>query len=314
MSQNKDKSRVSPAMYLSLLGLAGIGVFSFFGCLLTSDGSYGWPIICAIIITGVLAACLWLIIYAKTTDNNPDKWKFVEWGGVGLYVILAFICAFPFLNYFYVISEKKELQEMANVEFAAIENLRESYNRQCEDYITVADQQLINYRDQKAAGVGNYKADQTLDIISGISNWRENAADITKLSDDPSLGYLKERIDSWDVLEIPVIAEELKYRLSSTPEMINTKISGYAEKTLIPEISGGVDGEPIELTGLVRFDFETMPEPELSNTLAVQGQNGLGWFIYVFLNCLVLLSWLVAKRADYVGPRRSSGAIGGRAL
>lgn len=119
----KDNGNISIANIIALIGLAGIGVITFLGILLhSSDGTPGGAIIGAITLLAGLCFLLVMSIKAKSAKDNPDKWRYVEWGCLILYIIVAGYFASPFQRFFYIITEKPAMQAMARQEVSAIKN------------------------------------------------------------------------------------------------------------------------------------------------------------------------------------------------
>ena len=149
MSQEK-KGKITIANILALIGLAGIGVVTFFGMQLhSSDGTPGTAIIGAIALVAGLGFLLMMSIKAKKADNNPDKWRYVEWACLVIYVVVATFFATPFQRFFYMTTEKSDLQAMARTEVQSIQEMYQSYEFQQKKYLTEAVEQLKNYNDSK---------------------------------------------------------------------------------------------------------------------------------------------------------------------
>lgn len=308
----KGNDKISKANYLAVFGLAAIGVVIFFGSMFDSaDGRPTQSIITAVAAVVLLGGALFLGIKAKSADNNPDKWRYIEWLAVAAYVVIAVLFAPPFIRFFYVAGEKEALQQEAKNELNYVYNLHRAYDEQRSEAITRANQMLIECKDSKRQIQDDY-----IKTVAEDPEWAETALEVTAIPVEPKVKDLEIRVEQWDLFDIAKMANDMDSLGEMSLVRMKDNITRYGEENmLIPVIKGTAGGGEFKKIGLVEF---TLPEaPKSAFTEAVRTANGvsvLGIIVYVLLNCLVLLNLLVTSRSNYVAPGASSGDIGGTAL
>ena len=309
MSQKND-GKISIANIIAMIGLAGLGVISFFGALLKSaDGTPGGAIITAIAIVIGLAFLLFMSIKAKGAEDNPDKWRYVEYAALIAYIVAAIFVAKPFLRFFYVVSEKTAMQAQAQSEVDAIKSLYASYDQQSSQALGIALEQFRNYASshQGSDVSDNGLADYVEKVMPLDSGWISKAVTITSVSNDPQLLEIEEEIETWNYMQLASLAAELEEKDGSTWTRLSEKINENREKfNLIPIVSGG-GSTPYRLDGYVKYELGEAPQPLFAKMLReADGSTPLGWVLYVVLHLLVLLNYFVASRSSFVGPRQNS--------
>lgn len=310
MAKSKSTNgKVTIANVLAMVGLAGIGVISFFGMYLHSKGGApGVAVICSVALVAGLAFLLVMAIKAKSAEDNQDKWVYVEWGCVAAYVIVALVCAGPFQRFIYVMSEKAALQEMAEEEIKAIDELYRQYDYQQDKFLTEAKEQFENYKLSAQPAHVDMELYKYVNEVVGadIDGWKKKAADIVKLPADQELSDIKSKVEVWNVMQITSLAAQLENKESSTWNSVETKIRTFGENNrLIPVIRGG-GTVPYEFAGYASFDLGEQPEPAFARKLrSVEGHTVLGWALFVILNLLVLLNYVATLRSGFVGPRNN---------
>lgn len=315
MSQEK-KGKITIANILALIGLAGIGVVTFFGMQLhSSDGTPGTAIIGAVALVVGLGFLLMMSIKAKKADNNPDKWRYVEWACWVVYVAVAAYFATPFQRFFYMTTEKSDLQAMARAEVQAIQEMYQSYEHQQKKYLTDAVEQLKNYNDSKQISMtyNGELAEYIKGVGTNVDSWESKANLIVKLQPDKELSDIAHEIEVWNIMNLSSLALRLEKKDKEAWTSMETKIREFGENNkLIPVIGGGM--QLYYFDGYAKFDLGTPPQPKFAQALrASNGNTVLGWIVYVVLNLLVLLNYLATSRSAYVGPRRGR-KIGGLPL
>jgi len=316
MSQKKD-SRITPANILAMLGLAAIGVITFFGALIhSSDGKPTFAIIWAIIVVAVLGFFLFLGIKAKSAEDNPDKWKYIEWTSIVAYIACAVLFSASFLRFFYMLDRKEDLQKQARIELKEIKDMRSSYDQQRKTFITQAAEQLENYNIRYANGNGAGYNSEIAALSSDVDAWREKALAATALPADNRIGDIESRVNGWNLMGISSIASDLEKLDNDAWTRVENHISEFGSRNgLIPVIAGGIDGTPFDITGLATFELGEKPVATFTdNVRNANGSTVLGWIVYVLLNAIVLLNILVTSRSNYVGPGARGNNPGGQEL
>ena len=313
MSQ-KESGNISIANILALVGLAGIGVITFMGTLLHSaDGKPTGAILGALALVAALGFFLFMSIKAKGAEDNPDKWRYVEWACLLLYVVVAVAFASPFQRFFHVVSEKSEMQQQARSEIAAIKSLYTSYEHQQKKYMNEAVEQVQNYlASGQMKSTNDALAEYVKGIGSNVDSWASKASAIVAMPKDKELSELEGKVESWNIMTLSSLAIDLEQKDSEAWAKLEKKIAKYGvDNKLIPVIIGG-GTQPYSLDGLAKFDLGQKPEAKFAQMLHnADGNTPLGWIIYVVLNLLVLLNYLVAERSAFVGPTKRKGDTGG---
>lgn len=254
-------------------------------------------------------------IKAKKMEGTVGKWKWVERICLGMYVLVALCSGSSFMNFFRVMSEKETMQRQAQSEINEIKAMYQTYNHQQRKYLDEASEQIANY----CASRQQYeKHDALFDYVHGIgtdlNSWKEKAEVLVSLSDDKELKEIESRIVSWNLFDVASLASDLREKDSKAWNDMEKKIARLgSDHQLIPVISGGTNS-PYILEGMAKFDLGSPVEPKFSKM--VQGTDDislLGIIVYVIINALVLLNYLVVSRTNYVTPSRSSD-IGGLEL
>ena len=301
---NKKDGKVSVANILALLGIAAIGVVMFLGFMLKSDdGSPGIPGVLAAIVMAALGFLLFLIIKAKTADNNPDKWVFVEWGGLFAYLIVAAVSAPVFLHFFDVFSHKDELQSMANTEIQSVKKIYGDFEDEKTKALNAAEEQANNYLlSKKDIPEMNEIFFENLDKnTKSLESWKENADKALSLGNfDLKLDSIKYEIKNWNWINIASLAKRLEKLDVNVKKDLEEKIEKLKKDSkLVPIISADY-----KLTGYHDFKIAEGPEPKFSNAINNSSVNSvLGWVLLFVLHLIILFSYLVARRANYLKKR-----------
>lgn len=304
MSEKKS-GNISIANVIALIGLAGIGVVTFFGMLLhSSDGKPAGAILGALALVAGLGFLLFMSIRAKGAEDNPDKWRYVEWGCLAAYVIVAILFATPFQRFFYIFSEKDSMQSQARQEIRAIKQLYQEYDHQQKKFLNDATEQIQNYiASGQQKNIKDDLATYVEGIGSNVNGWSDKASAIVKLSGDKQLVDIEDKIEGWNIMQLSSIASELENKDAGAWEMLESKIKKFEEQNKLIPVIGGGGGHPYRLDGYAKFDLGNKPEPKFAQMLrSSDGDTALGWIIYVVLNLLVLLNYAVAPRTGFVGP------------
>lgn len=313
MSQ-KNSGNISIANIIALIGLAGVGVVTFFGMLLhSSDGKPTGAILGALALVAGLAFLLFMSIKAKGAEDNPDKWRYVEWACLAAYVIVAIAFASPFQRFFYIIGEKGTMQQQARQEIKAIKTLYQEYNHQQKKFLDEAVEQIQNYI---ASGQQKLTHDELSEYVKGIGSnigtWAAKATTIVKHTADKQLEEIEDQIEAWNIMQLSSIAAQLETKDSEAWTQLEKKIAKYREQNKLIPVIGGGGAKPYTLQGYAQFDLGQQPEPKFAQMLrSSDGNTVIGWVIYVILNLLILLNYAVASRTNVVGPSNRKNFKGG---
>lgn len=317
MKSQKEKGKITIANILALIGLAGIGVVTFFGMQLhSSDGTPGTAIIGAIALVAGLGFLLMMSIKAKKAEDNPDMWRYVEWACLVFYVAVAVFFATPFQRFFYMTTEKSDLQAMARAEVQAIQEMYQRYEHQQKKYLTEAAEQIKNFKDSEQIKMTYNKelSDYVKGVGEDVDSWESKANLIVKLQPDKELSEIAHEIEVWSVMNLSSLAFRLEKKDKEAWTSVETKIREFGEKNKLIPVIGGGGVRPYSFEGYAKFDLGTPPQPKFAQALrASDGNTAVGWIVYVVLNLLVLLNYLSASRSLHVGPG-GGGETGGLPL
>lgn len=304
----KNSGSISIANIIALVGLAGLGVITFFGILLhSSDGKPGGAIIGAVAFIAILGFLLFMSIKAKGAENNPDKWRYVEWACLLLYVVVAIVFASPFQRFFYIVSEKDAMQTQARQEVKAIKDLYQNYEHQQKKFLDDAVEQIQNYI---ASGQKRSISDDLSKYVEGIGSnvegWATKASAIVKLPKDQQLLDIEGQIDGWNLMQLSSLAANLEEKDQNAWTNLQAKITKYGEANKLIPVIGGGGTQPYRLDGYAKFDLGKAPEAKFAQMLrGAEGSTVMGWIVYVILHLLVLFNYVVAPRCSFVGPGRN---------
>ncbi|MCR5821151.1 MAG: hypothetical protein K6F94_09450 [Bacteroidaceae bacterium] len=315
-----DSSKISIANIIALAGLAGIGVISFFGMLMHSaDGKPGGAIIGSVALVAGLAFLLIMAIKAKGAEENAKNWRYVEWCCVAVYIIVAVLCASPFLRFFHITGQSAEMQQQARSEIEAIKALYANYDQQRTTFLSYAVEEIKNY---KASGQKATEGDALAEYVEKVvvgdpDRWGAKASSLTQVPEEviEYLGKMEEQVNSWNYFELPSLAASLETEDSLAWLRINEQIATLEnEYKLIPVIEGG-SGAPYTLSGYAKFDLGTAPAPLFAQNLRVaDGITPLGLILLILLHLMVLLNYFVAPRSSVVPISKGKYVSGGADL
>lgn len=306
------KNGITIANLIALIGLAGIAVVTFFGNMFHSqDGTPGAAILAAFALLAGLTFLLVMSIKAKSAESNPDKWIYVEYLCVVAYIAVAVLFASPFLRFFYVMTENENLKAMANTEVSAIKTMYSSYEHQYRTALKNAVEQIQNYRDSEMLASVDSELSDYIKTVGNLDDWERKANACLALDRDEELLNIEERIDVWNLLDLPSLAADLEERGRAAWSRVEKHIMRVVEDNrLIPLIEGG-GVNPYSFNGYAKFDLGSAPQPKFAESLrAANGSTPMGWIIYVILNLMVLLNYLVTNRTNYVSPRKGTKTQG----
>ena len=318
MAQQK-KGDVSIANVLAIIGLAGLGIITFFGGVLyATDGNLARPIITAVVYVLLITFLLFFAIKAKGAQEHPDKWRYAEWASVILLLVVAVVGSGNFQHFFTLATQKKELQKTALSEVNAVNKMYDSYDMQKKEYLDQAVNQIQSYLSSGQMNADNRDlalSDYVKQYVSAPDTWASTAARVVNISrPTPQINDFEQRIKAWNYMTLASLAAEIDAFKVESWENLQQKIENYGTNAgLIPVIEGRA---PYTYKGLATFDLGTKPESQFSAKLAgATGNTVTGWVVLALLVLLVLLNYAVAPREHIVGPgHRRDGQDGGASL
>ena len=307
----KNKNRVSPANILAIIGLAGIGVLTFFGTLFQSeDGSQRGAIITAAALTLGLSLLIIFMVRAKTTEDDFNMWRIAEWVCLAAYLVVAALFYKPVLQFFHIVQHKEELQTMALKEIEQIDSINFYFNKEARNKINETTDQIESYleSDQCNAEVdgdgGLYSYTFSEGYRIDLDRWKSSALKIVSFENKMD-STIKADIIRWNLMELSSIAYRLKDLSSDNWTKLNDHIKKMKGKGYIPVIN--YDGI-YKKEGLYEFDKIVGEKPQSSAFVAkfrepVSGNN-VGWIVYIVLHVLVLLNYFLVRRSPIIQIRK----------
>ena len=316
MSNNKN--RISPANIIAIVAIAALGVLTFFGALFQQeDGTTGMPLVKAGAFTVGLAVLLVICIMAKTTEKEFAKWRIFEYVSLAAYLVVAITCYKPFLQFFHVLQHKGKLQVMAWNEINSIDSLCATYNEEAMDKLESVAGFMKEYRKSSQTtedgGLGEY-----MRKISNVDNWKDEEVGGYVEFGPENLGSLRQKIESWNFMDLSAIAYAMKDLAANTWNQLDTHIDNLKEGNyveggggykLIPSIKTKKDEENndfLYLDGMVKFDIGECPQPSKFSTEFRKPWSGfnIGVIVYILLQFLALANYLLVRRSPIVQIRR----------
>ena len=249
-------------------------------------------------------------IKAKSCEDNPDKWRFVEWGCLIAYIVVAAFFATPFQRFFYTLTEKENMKALAKEEVKAIETMYQNFEYQQKKYMVEAVEQIQNYRDSKQIASAGSELAEYVKNVGDLDSWQEKAQLVVKLPEDKELAEIKEKIEVWNLMSLASLAADLDKKGKAAWTAVGKHIQNFTENNKLIPVIGGGGIHPYSFDGYAKFDLGSAPEAKFAATLrSADGHTTLGWIIYIFLNLMVLLNYVVTNRTNYVAPskRKMSG-------
>ena len=311
MSEKSNSGRISIANILALLGIAALGVTTFFGIYLNaSEVKLGTAAILAVLFVIGLTVFIFLAVIAKQKDEESNKWKVVEISCILCYLALAILFSLPSRHFISILTQKTELQKNARQNIDEIRTMVDDYNKELKTHLNNATQQLHACED-----AGRY-ADSDLTTF-----WDNNIKDIEFWQDDveidmrmeiASLDSLESAINKWNLLKLPSLIKTIEDVEAQTRKAIAEKKEIYKDR--IPSISGG-SGTIYRMNGYVSWTNDTKRSADFTeNLLKVNDNTVLGFVVYILLHLIVLLNYLVTPRAYGTRIKFGSSEIGGLEL
>lgn len=315
---NKNKDRISPANIIATVALAALGALTFFGALFQQeDGTTGMPLVKAGAFTVGLGVLLVICIMAKTTEKEFTKWRVFEYVSLAAYLIVAVTCYKPFLQFFHVVQHKGKLQMMARNEIKSIDSLCVQYNEEAQSKMDLAVGFMKQYHGQSTSSEDGGLSDY-MSKISNVDNWKEEEVGGYVEFEHESLDSLKQKIDSWSLMDLSAIAYEMKDLAANTWNQLDTHIANLKDGSyieggggykLIPSIKMKKDEEDndfLYLDGMVKFDIGDCPQTSAFTEEFRKPWSGFntGVIVYILLQFLALLNYLLVRRSPIVQIRK----------
>ena len=320
------KNQISLANVISVVGVVSLGVLTYLGQVLLSDGAIGTSILWAVGIATVAAALLIVMIRAKGAESHFRMWKTVETITLVLYVAVAVLTASISVHFFVIRSNMDELKNSAKQDIEAVEKLYNEYIENRYDAIDNTIQSVTTYnsnladKNSEAEILANLKAegliysDQIdLDNTSGLRGNLENAViDPIELKWEDNLkdniSDWTAQVENWSLFYLPGLAAEM----SAYYKELKLALEEHAQTTKLWVL--GVDGGVEEDDQTYEPSDYTMKFGDsLKNAT---GDTIVGWVVICIIHIMIIFNYVVAYRSPttMVGGARHRRNDGGIAL
>ncbi len=309
---NKQNKSVTIANIVSIVGLVLLLVFTYIGNSYMSGGEIGVDLFFSIIITAFAAFLLWLMIKAKGAENRVKMWKKVEYGTLGLYVLLAIpVSLFGGINHFFAVNGNKEqIKTYAQNDLQKISRMFETY----EDFERTALNATIAGLENAIAL--NQVRDESLNEFmeeNKISPTQEGVESFTKIQNSNLLGdgykeqkdfYLKkiseieESVNSWSMMTVPLKAKEIE----EVAQKAGEELTKRSENAKLPNIGSDMFGRHT-LTGENQSREYTVEGGiqglEFRKALRqAEGFSPMAVVLVLLIHVLILFNYIMAYRTD----------------
>ena len=303
----KNKNRVSPANILAIIGLAGIGLLTFFGTLFQSeDGSQRGAIITAAALTLGLSLLIIFMVRAKTTEDDFNMWRIAEWVCLAAYLVVAALFYKPVLQFFHVVQHKEELQTMALKEIEQIDSTYAYYNIWAMGKVNETKGNIDSYlkSGQNAFEVeGDGGLYDYLKDFDNAEQWKEEVVSEVKFEDARIDSTLKNKVYNWNLMELSSIAYDMKDLASENWTELSNHLKDMEKQDLIPVIKYD---EIYKKDGLYKFNLGEKPQSSafVAKFREPVSGNNVGWIVYIVLHVLVLLNYFLVRRSPIIQIRK----------
>ncbi len=328
MATPKKKGSITVANVVSILGLAGLFIFAFFGRSYMSGGELTSDIIISAVITLVAALLLWFMVKAKGAENNLKNWKIAEFSTLAVYIIAVIPCTLLLgVMHFFVVNEQKDtLKEYAEEDLQKIEVLIENYkNFENNALITTAqglsnavgigqvcDEKLNRFFDENGIshsqiGVDSYIETQTTELVSvGLETIGNSILE--------GCNKVRAVVESWNWMQIPFQAKRIE-ELAAEASSSLTDMSQSAKLPRLALLENGMhtitqdnQTSTFEIEGGVEsFKFR-------KNIMEAQGFSVMALVVVLLLHIAILFSYIFAYRTSVVTVGKGYEEDGGSVL
>jgi hypothetical protein len=166
-------------------------------------------------------------------------------------------------------------------------------------------EQIQNYKDSHQIASAGSELAEYVKNVGDLESWQEKAEMVVKLPADKELAEIKEKIEVWNLMSLASLAADLEDKGEAAWKSVGKHIQNFTENNKLIPIIGGGGIHSYSFDGYAKFDLGIAPEAKFAKTLReVEGHTTLGWIIYIVLNLMVLLNYMVTNRTNYVAPSK----------
>lgn len=318
----KKHSKVTIANIVTMLGLVALTFFVFCGQALQNyENNMGTNIIVALAFVLGTSFVLWLMIHAKTVENNFRNWRIVEVFAILLFFAVSFFSATRMMKFF-VINEKMETLKEAALEdvnklntlmndFQVKENRRlqlceTGYETALSGNYTIS-REINSYKNHVDSNGG---AEEYFEKLNRkILKIEENgSAKAYKAVWDKEIKELEETIVNWNLVLLPQAVKQLEVLSREINENLTKVSADYGFKEFVDCNDGSLDIKDSEsCVYKYNVEFPSMVKDS-------EGFSAMGLLVIIFIYILVLASYIFAYRSRKVAPKSKGTFLGGAPL
>lgn len=307
----KRSGKVGLGNVISLAGLALLGFFTFMGALLLTAGNVGGAAGIALATVVVLSLILAAAVYCKKVDTDFSKWKTIEIISVVLFLAAAVFPARYVMHFFDVLSNKKELQENAMSDAAAIRNMFKTYEDGERSALSVTTTGLQNaFGEEYDMNVKDYFMSASIRRYDDIDSWMLNERRMLlgdtggegispyttyKANVDSLLRGWTESVKSWNLLEV---GRQAKVPGELAPSVVR-ELNKRSEAGKLPVINFNSEN------GIYQIDKANqkveLKAPELKFEKSITSGspiNVVNIIIYIAIIALIMVRYFLTPRSD----------------
>ena len=311
--KRKDNSegRITLANYIAMAGLALLLTFSCLGLLYKTGGEWAISILVSVGITALAGVLLWLMIKAKTAENDLRKWRIVEYSALGLYILCAGLAFYygGMMHFFSVNSDKEEIKKKANADLAKIDRMFSDFQSYEDDAVAQARASFktftspgIEWSDALKSFMDEKRIDSNPESARMWIDGRDE--DLKEEFNNYYDQYKSERsevkgmVDGWSMLQIAINSDEID-RLAGVYAKVLSDLS-RKEDVNIPVFHA--DGGEYTFDGYAGRDFSVeggVKSLEFRKALMeTQPLSFMAVLVAVLVHALILFNYLMAIRTD----------------
>lgn len=323
-----NKDGFSLANLISIIGLVVLGFFLYLGMAYGGTNN-GTSVLLAVGVTLFFGLMLYFMLYAKQVETNFTPWRIVEYILLAVFVVAACVSIPTMCHFINVNSKSAELMKVGNNELDAMEKAINDFKNKEKSNLSNLKVQL-----QTIASQPNYISATSDDLkdfikkeimagkdgrptqghinsfnekwegyIENLHNYNDGKNYAKTFKDNIKMN--RDRIQSWQILEIPKAIEELDKLKGDMNKVLDEISSSYPLHQIGREYSGRFDIKEKHESVHVSSGMNEQLKPGVNSNFKAEcanltGMNGSGIFLSIIIFLLVIFSYISAYRSNKV--------------
>ena len=314
-----QKDGVSFANILSVLGVVLLGFFLYLGFAYKGVNS-GTAVLYAALISTGFALLLAALVTVKKVENNFQKWRWVEYGLLGVFIAGA-VAVIPTMCYFINInSHSDELKEVARTDIDNIRNTIALFKLNESKALTTCrtdiNTKFVNGKFTMPSDLQEIFEDiyTTNDTINnqGVKKWEGYIEDIKNLNDTRYYGNKwtqqinenRQKINSWSIFSIPQAIEDIDRLSKEIPDSLMSISASYKPIHTTIDVIGNLCYKGSEMRMLFRCASTTSRLKEQAQKY--DGITPMGVILSLVIFLLIIFNYIVGYRSNKVSVKAGS--------